>query len=172
METHAHQPHPDDRAGRLVSVLVGVIGIGMSVVTIAGHRAHTEAVLLQTQANDQWGYYQAKKIREHAAETAAAVVAALASDPGKATAAQAQFGQASAKYKQDADGIEGDARSKEADARRAERRALGLDVGEGFMELGLVLSSLYFLGRRRIFPVAGIIAAITGTVLAVAAAFY
>jgi hypothetical protein len=144
----------------------------MSVVTIAGHRAHTEAVLLQIQANDQWGYYQAKKVREHAAETASAVVAALATDPDRASAAQAQFRQASAKYQLDAGQIEAEARAKESDARHTERRALGLDIGEGFMELGLVLSSLYFLGRRRVFPVAGSIAAVSGAVLALAAAFY
>ena len=39
-----------------------------------------------------------------------------------------------------------------------------LDVGEGFLELGLVLSSLYFLSKRRLFPHFGAIAALAGIV--------
>jgi len=42
-----------------------------------------------------------------------------------------------------------------------------LDVGEGFLELGLVMSSLYFLSKRKFFPVIGFTAAAIGTVLGV-----
>ena len=45
--------------------MVGVIGIVLASVTIASHRAHTAAVIYRTEANDQWAFYEAKKIREH-----------------------------------------------------------------------------------------------------------
>ncbi|MBV8852309.1 MAG: DUF4337 family protein, partial [Sinobacteraceae bacterium] len=51
---------------------------------------------------------------------------------------------------------------------REEGRAVRLDLGEGFLELGLVLSSLYFLSRRNFFPVLGISAALIGTALGIA----
>ena len=162
--------HPYDPAGRRVRILVGLIGIGISVGTIDGHRAHTEAVLLQTQANDRCAYYRTKRIPGRAAETAGTLVELLASDPAKA-AAQTQTRPASAKCKQDADDFEAEARPREPDARRTGRRALGLDRGEGLTELGLVPSSLYFLGRWRVFPVAGITAAVAGGIRAIAA-FY
>jgi hypothetical protein len=44
-------------------------------------------------------------------------------------------------------------------------------MGEGFLELGLVLSSLYFLSKRKFFPIFGGLAAIIGTVLGVAGFF-
>ncbi|HEV2704047.1 MAG TPA: hypothetical protein VGV09_20650 [Steroidobacteraceae bacterium] len=34
------------------------------------------------------------------------------------------------------------------------------------MELGLVLTSLYFLARRRLFPIIGVLAAIAGGIVA------
>jgi hypothetical protein len=43
-----------------------------------------------------------------------------------------------------------------------------LDIAEGFLELGLVLSSLYFLSKRKFFPVFGITAAVIGAALGVA----
>jgi CHASE2 domain-containing sensor protein len=47
----------------------------------------------------------------------------------------------------------------------AERRALRFDVGEGLLELGLVLSSLYFLARKNFFPIFGTLAAAAGSVM-------
>jgi len=55
------------------------------------------------------------------------------------------------RYKKDAEAIEVEARAKEAQSAAEERRALWLDVGEGLLELALVLSSLYFLSKRRFF---------------------
>ena len=44
--------------------------------------------------------------------------------------------------------------------------ALHFDFGEGLLEIGLVLSSLYFIARRKLFPTVGIVAGVTGAVLA------
>ena len=54
-------------------------------------------------------------------------------------------------------------RAAEAD----EHRALRYDVGEGLLEIGLVLSSLYFISRKKMFPVMGITAGIAGTAIAI-----
>jgi len=53
--------------------------------------------------------------------------------------------------------------SAEAD----EHRALRFDLGEGLLEIALVLSSLYFISRKTMFPVMGIIAGIIGAAIAV-----
>ena len=37
----------------------------LAIVTIMSHRAHTEGVLLKTDANDKWSYYQASRIKFH-----------------------------------------------------------------------------------------------------------
>jgi hypothetical protein len=52
--------HVGDPITRRVGILVGVVGILLSVVTIASHRAHTDAVIHRTESNDLWSYYQAK----------------------------------------------------------------------------------------------------------------
>ncbi len=59
-----------------------------------------------------------------------------------------------------------EARKKEAEAVRVERRALRYDFGEGLLEIALVLSSLYFISRKMLFPVIGIIAGVAGIVMA------
>src|ERR1700710_2577776 len=46
-----------------VSLAVSVLAVLVAMVTVLGHRTHTEAVLMQARATDQWNEYQAKKIR-------------------------------------------------------------------------------------------------------------
>ena len=41
------------------------------------------------------------------------------------------------------------------------------DVGEGLLELGLVLCSLFFLARKGFFPALGILASIAGTAMGI-----
>ncbi len=49
---------------RRVSLAISVLAVLVAMVTVLGHRTHTEAVLMQTRAADQWNLYQAKKIRQ------------------------------------------------------------------------------------------------------------
>ena len=67
-EIEVKPEHAADPNTRRVGILVGVVGIFLSVVTIASHRAHTDAVIHRTESNDAWAYYQAKKIREYESE--------------------------------------------------------------------------------------------------------
>src|ERR1700733_12600895 len=77
VEIHTEHEHAADPFGRRVGVMVGVIGIILAVVTIASHRAHTATVIAKTEANDQWSFFEAKKIREHLLDVAAGLASAL-----------------------------------------------------------------------------------------------
>jgi hypothetical protein len=167
VEIHTGHGHAQDDFGRRVGVAVGMIGIILAVVTIASHRAHTAAVISRTEANDQWAFYQAKKLREHLAEVGSSLATALASDPSRVQALVQKLGKDHDRYAHDSEDIQKDAQAKENESQHQERRALWLDMGEGFLELGLVLSSLYFLSKRRFFPVFGGIAAVIGLALGI-----
>jgi hypothetical protein len=166
-ELEVKPEHADDPNTRRVGILVGVVGILLSVVTIASHRAHTDAVIHRTESNDQWTYYQAKKIRENTQETMLALMSALNPDPAKAEGVAHKLEAARAKYAADAEKIQEDARAKDEETKKEEHRALYFDIGEGLLELGLVLCSLYFLARKAFFPVFGVLASIAGTILGV-----
>jgi Domain of unknown function (DUF4337) len=160
--------HTEDHNTRRVGIAVGIVGILLSVATIASHRAHTNAVILRTEANDQWAYYQAKKIRESTSEIATTVLQALSTDPAKIESAVHKLEGARDKYADDAKEIQKEAVAKDKETETEERRALRFDIGEGMLELGLVLSSLYFLARKAFFPIFGLIASVAGAGLAVA----
>jgi hypothetical protein len=167
-EIEVKPEHTADPNTRRVGILVGVVGIFLSVVTIASHRAHTEAVIHRTESNDAWAYYQAKKIREYTSEVAVTLLHTLSAEPGKLEASVQKLESARAKYAADAEKIQEDARAKDDETKIEERRALRFDIGEGFLELGLVLCSLYFLARKSFFPIFGVLASSVGTAMGIA----
>ncbi len=159
--------HAADPLTRRVGILVGVVGILLSVVTIASHRAHTEAVIHRTESNDQWAFYQAKKIRENTNDVALTLLRTLQPDAAKADATAHKLEAARDKYADDAKDIMKEAQAKDVEQKIEERRALRFDIGEGLLELGLVLCSLYFLARKTFFPVLGVLSSIAGTALGI-----
>jgi hypothetical protein len=166
-EIEVKPEHAADPETRRVGILVGVVGIFLSVVTIASHRAHTEAVIHRTESNDAWAYYQAKKNREYTSEVALTLLHTLGSDPSKLEMPTQKLEAARAKYTADAEKIQDDAKAKDDETKVEERRALRFDIGEGFLELGLVLCSLYFLARKSFFPIFGVLAGVAGTMMGI-----
>lgn len=165
-EIEVKPEHAADPDSRRVGILVGVVGILLSVVTIASHRAHTDAVIHRTESNDAWAYYQAKRTREYTSEVAVTLLHTLG-DPAKLEAPVQKLEAARLKYAADAEKIQEDARAKDAKSDREEVRALRFDIGEGLLELGLVLCSLYFLARKSFFPIFGVLSSIAGTAMGI-----
>src|SRR5450759_4275629 len=60
-----------------VSLTMAILAVMVATVSRLGHRAHTEEILLQTRATDQWAYYQAKNIRRNNLEALDDVLTAL-----------------------------------------------------------------------------------------------
>jgi hypothetical protein len=166
VEIHAGHGHEIDAFGRSVGVMVGIIGIVLAVTTIGAHRAHSATIITRAEANDSWAFFQAKKERAHLQDVGATVVEALSADPARATPVIAKFRADEQRYQRESEALNQEARALEAEVRHQEGRALWLDLSEGFLELGLVLSSLYFLAKRRFFPLLGASAAAIGAGLA------
>ena len=166
-EIEVKPEHAADPNTRRVGILVGVVGILLSLVTIASHRAHTQAVIHRTESNDEWAYYQAKKNREYTSDVALTLLKTLGSDPAKIEAPAQKLEAARAKYTADSEKIQDDAKAKDEETKIEERRALHFDIGEGFLELGLVLCSLFFLARNNFSPLFGVLASVAGTAMGI-----
>jgi hypothetical protein len=166
-ELEVSPEHASDPKTRAVGILVGVVGIFLSVVTIASHRAHTQAVITRTESNDDWAFYQAKKIRATTSDAASTVLAALAPDPTKAAEAIRKLEAARDKEIADTEPLRSKAEASEKQTDLEEVRALKFDIGEGLLELGLVLCSLFFLARNSLFPIFGVLSAGAGIVMGI-----
>ena len=88
---------------RAIGLTMAIFAVLLAVATMLSHRSHTEEVLVETQATDQWNFFQAKNIRYHVYE-ADAQIAQLFGDKG--TAAAADFTSKGAQQKKDSEEIQ------------------------------------------------------------------
>ncbi|SRR5258708_27726437 len=167
LEIHHESEGAPDPLGQKVGVLAAVLAVALAIVTIASHRAHTDAVLLKTEANDRWSFYQSKRIKLHSLELGEQLVTLLGAKNPETAKAIEDFRSDQARYEEDSKKVMEEAQKKEGEATRIEQRALRYDVGEGLLEIALVLSSLYFISRKMLFPVIGIVAGIAGAATAI-----
>ena len=153
-----------------VSVTMAILAVLVAVVTLLGHRAHTEEVVLQAKSSDQWAYYQAKNIRRHEDEIFADLTSVQPSTDAAALGKlREKYSGEAARYKDDQKEIEDKARELEAEVATERNRADRYDLAEVFLEVGLVITSITLLSGRRTFWLAGVLLGLVGIVLAATA---
>jgi hypothetical protein len=139
----------------------------LAIVSIASHRTHTAAIIHKSGSNDQWAYYQATRIKLHSTEMGENMVHLLGAKGEGGEKMLAQYAGQKKKYEEQSEKLQEQAKGADEAAEADEHRALRYDVGEGLLEIGLVLSSLYFISRKKMFPVLGAIAGVAGAAIAI-----
>lgn len=152
----------EDKSLAAVSLTMAVVAVCVAVVSLLGHRAHTEEVVLQAKASDQWAYYQAKNIRQHEDELFVAN-----NGSGVAAEVREKYAQEAERYKKEKDKIQDDAHDLEHEVAMERHRADRYDLAEVFLEVGLVVTSITLLSGRRIFWHTGMVLTVVGIVVAV-----
>jgi hypothetical protein len=151
-----------------VSLTMAVLAVLVAVVSLIGHRAHTEEVVLQSKAADQWALYQAKNVRRHMDELFTDLTSVQATtDSAALSKLREKYAEEANRYKEDQKELEPEARKLEAEVAVEERRADRYDLAEVFLEIGLVITSITLLSGRRVFWWLGIVFGIIGIVVSV-----
>jgi|SRR5579859_607907 len=167
-ELKEHAEHAkEDPSLAPISVTMAVLAVLVAVVTLLGHRAHTEEVVLQAKATDQWAFYQAKNVRRHIDEFYTDMTSVQPTiDAATQSKLRDKYSQEAARYKDDMKQIEEKAREMEAEVATERNRADRFDLAEVFLEVGLVITSITLLSGRRIFWFLGIVLGVVGIVVA------
>ena len=157
-EHGAHEP-----SMRPVAFTMSVLAVLVAITTVLGHRTHTEAVLTQNKATDQWNLYQAKKIRS----TDTALMADLLSVVTISDAKAAQkigkvYADHQAKWTDDLKEEQEKAEALEVKVEQSEARADRFDLGEALLEIALVTASITLLTHNRIYWMLGLVFGVAG----------
>lgn len=167
-ELHEHAEHgAHDPSMAPVSLTMAILAVALAIVSLLGHRAHTEEMVLQTQVSDQWAYYQAKNMRLHEDEFVADIASVMtATDTQKAGQLHDKYKAEADRYREEKGAIDADARKLQDESKMEARRADRFDLGEVFLEIALVVTSITLLSGRRIFWYTGIVFSAIGVVAA------
>jgi hypothetical protein len=166
---------------RPVAFTMSVLAVLVAVISVLGHRTHTEAIIAQTRAAveqnraaDMWAFYQAKKIRANDTELTSNLLEVLAvADKHGAEKLQKSYADHQKKWEEDLKEEEKQAREKEDKVKEneqevsvAEVHANRFDLSEALLEIALVISSVTLLTRTRIYWYVGLVFAAGGIVSA------
>jgi hypothetical protein len=155
---------------RRVSLLISVLAVLVAMVTVLGHRTHTEAVLSQTRAADQWNEYQAKKIRQGQISVAADLLSLQPSSNDAAVQKKlADYKAHIAKWNDDLAEEQQEATKLETEVKLNEHRAARYDLAEALLEIGVVLSSITLLTKQSHYYLIGTALGLGGLLLAASA---
>lgn len=167
-ELQEHAEHAkDDPTLAPVSLTMAVLAVLVAVVSLLGHRAHTEEVVRQAQASDEWAHYQAKNIRRHTDELFTDLTSVQATtDASALSKLREKYSGEADRYKDEMKELDDKAREFEAEVKMERQRADRFDLAEVFLEIGLVITSITLLSGRRIFWWLGMVLGIVGLVTA------
>jgi hypothetical protein len=128
--------------------------------------AKNEAILYESQASDQWAYFQAKGVKEALAANQALAVGAT--NPSLA----ARFEAEAARYKGEQRDIQGAARALEAKVEESSQRAERLldrhhrfAISVTLFQIAIALSAIAALTRRKELWFVGLAASVVGLAL-------
>jgi Domain of unknown function (DUF4337) len=151
-----------------VTLTMAILAVLIAGVTLLGHRAHTEEVILQTRAADQWAYYQAKEIRRRNYELFLEELSVFSlQDAKQVDAIKEKYKKEVQRYSEELKEIEADAKKEEAEVKVEEARADRYDLSEVLLEAALVISSITLLTRKKIFWLFGIVLSVAGIILGI-----
>jgi hypothetical protein len=159
---------------RPVALTMTILAVLVAVVTVLGHRTHTEAILNQTRAaveqnrvSDDWAYYQAHKIRFNDTALTADLMSVLAISDKSYADHQEKWTAELKDEEEKAREEEKKVSEFENKVEESEARAKHFDLGEVLLEIGLVITSITLLTRKRIYWYAGLAFSVVGIVAAV-----
>ncbi|HKE29662.1 MAG TPA: DUF4337 domain-containing protein [Bryobacteraceae bacterium] len=168
LEIHHESEHAIDPLGQKVGVLAAALAVALAVVSIASHRTHTAAIIHKSAANDAWAHYQSARVKYHNLELGENLLEVLGTNNAAADKMHADYSSQLKKYGDQSADIQKEAQRDDTMADADEDRGLRYDIGEGLLEIAVVVCSLYFISRKKLFPVIALIAGSAGMVVAIA----
>ena len=152
-ELHEHAEHGKEHPDLApVTLTMAVLAVLVATVSLLGHRSSTEEVILQNKVADQWSYYQAKNIRRHNDDLIEGLTGIVAAkDAEGATKFQEKIRAEAERYRDEQKELEAKARELEQEFVLTHRKTDRFDLGEVFLEIALVITSITLLSGRRIY---------------------
>jgi hypothetical protein len=160
IEEHIH--HAQEPFDKVVAGTMAIIAALLAVVSVLGQHFNTEKLLNQQLSSDEWAFYQAKNIRRYTAQTTHDLLVQL---KGGSDAID-KYAKEQDRYDHDLEQLKDKAQDLEKERDKVGHQADRFHLGEVFLEVAIVLSSLAILSKRKLLFIVGATCAIVGLLIA------
>ena len=165
-------PEADDAFSKRVAISIAVLAVCISFIGNFGDNAKTDSILKTSEAANQWAYFQAKSIKGHSYELAAAELELMqVTDASKRDALVASYRAKVDGYDQEKSDIKSEA---EALGKKAEHDSSindRCDLAALLLSLGVIFSSVAILVKRHALWFGGLAVGAAGAVVGATAFF-
>lgn len=152
----------------LIAITTVTLAVCATLATFKAAGYGNRMVLAQSQASDQWAYYQAKSIKETAYQVQRDSLVFLAPPPGQEkahTARLAEFDKEIARYKTEKKEIMQDAQRLEQERDIAQGFNARFGQAMIFLQIGILLSSLASINKVAYYWYMGVISGGAGVAM-------
>jgi len=159
---------------RRVAITTAIYAVMLAIAALGGNNAMKDMLLAQQQASDQWAFYQAKVIREHAYRIQQKRLEVELAERGAGMAPEtrqqyeallAEFTAETKRYNAEKKDIEQDAKKLEHERDVNRHRDPYFDFAEVLLQIAIVMSSVSILSSSRLMYGVSLILALCGTFL-------
>ena len=159
---------------RRVAITTAVYAVMLAVAALGGNNAMKDMLLAQQQSSDQWAFYQAKVIREHAYRVQQKRLELDLAERGSSLAPEVrqqyeallgEFAAEAKRYGAEKKDIEQDAKKLEHERDVNRRKDPYFDFAEVLLQISIVLSSVSILATSRLLYGVSLVLAVCGTLL-------
>ena len=159
---------------RRVAITTAVYAVMLAIAALGGNYAMKEMLLAQQQASDQWTFYQAKVIREHAYRVQQKRLEVDLAERGASMAPEVrqqyeallgEFATEAKRYGVEKKDIEQDARKLEHERDVNRNKDPYFDFAEVLLQIAIVMSSVSILATSRLLYGVSFVLAVGGTLL-------
>jgi hypothetical protein len=168
---HGHERGDSSASGEMTlsAITAAVLAVLAAIGSLLSGHAVNQAILKQTQATDQWAYYQAKSTKQQLYEVGGKLIEALAPAPAAGTAdarpaTLRQFQEERDRYDQEKEDIKKKAEHLEAESRHEFHKHHQFALGIACFQVGIVLASVSILVRIRAIYYLSLLAGSAGLV--------
>jgi len=174
-------PNPEELEGikntaftRRVAITTAVYAVMLAIAALGGNNAMKEMLLAQQQASDQWAFYQAKVIREHAYRVQQKRLEVDLAERGASLTPEVrqqyeallgEFAAEAKRYGAEKKDIEQDAKKWEHERDVNRKKDPYFDFAEVLLQIAIVMSSVSILATSRLLYGISSVLAVCGTLL-------
>jgi len=174
-------PNPEELEGikntaftRRVAITTAVYAVMLAIAALGGNNAMKEMLLAQQQASDQWAFYQAKVIREHAYRVQQKRLEVDPAERGASLTPEVrqqyeallgEFAAEAKRYGAEKKDIEQDAKKWEHERDVNRKKDPYFDFAEVLLQIAIVMSSVSILATSRLLYGISSVLAVCGTLL-------
>ncbi len=163
---HAHEHAEAAHSGPTPAAITAAILAVMAAIgsLLSGHAAN-QAILAQSQATDQWAFYQAKGTKGHIYEVAGELIHVLGQPENeRSKPALDKFRDQAKRYDGEKEEIQRHAEALEEESRHELHRHHRYALGVSLFQVGIVLASVSILVRYRALYILSLVAGAVGLV--------